>query len=61
MKEAIKWKIFLSKHSNVVRKYKKIKKQQEEEMKQWWDNLLPRKGSLLRQLVDKELLINSNK
>jgi len=25
------------------------------EMAIWWDNILPRKGSLLRQLVEREL------
>lgn len=30
---------------------KKVKK----EMAEWWDNILPRKGSLLRQLVEREL------
>jgi hypothetical protein len=27
----------------------------EQEMKEWWDKILPRKGSVLRQLVDIEL------
>ena len=30
-------------------------KKSKEEMKIWWESILPRKGSLLRQLVDIEL------
>jgi hypothetical protein len=36
----------------------RLKKQEEKdrkEKKEWWDRILPRKGSVLRQLVDTEL------
>jgi len=32
----------------------------EKEMKIWWEKILPRKGSLLRQLVNKELSNNQS-
>lgn len=41
---------------------KRIKEQEKKtaiKMKKWWNQILPRKGSLLRQLVDLEL--NNNK
>ena len=30
-------------------------KKSEQEMKEWWEQILPRKGSVLRQLVDRQL------
>lgn len=33
----------------------KNEKEQQEKMKQWWNEILPREGSLLRQLVEHQL------
>lgn len=37
------------------RRLKKLTIENGKKMQEWWDRVLPRKGSLLRQLVDIEL------
>ena len=40
---------------DLKRRLKIIDEENKQEMEKWWDKVLPRKGSLLRQLVDLEL------
>jgi len=39
----------------LIRKFLEADRKNEIEMQEWWNKILPRKGSLLRQLVDIEL------
>lgn len=42
-------------NQHLKERLKIIDKENKQEIKKWWDRILPRKGSLLRQLVDLEL------
>jgi len=53
--EDIKWQIFLANNPRVAKMYKKIQDKQKREKDIWWNKTLPRKGSVLRMLVDKQL------